>query len=216
MDKPAGISGPRPEFKEAPMSIFSRPFPTFGLLFSLAFGAGPALAGVVATGTFQSKENGLEAAGSFEILESGGKHVLSVKSDFRIASGPDLNFAFHPLQAAQVTGANAKTNSLRITKLKSLSGAQTYDLPLEYEPGKYPSLIIHCWQFNHLYAAGTVKLTPTAIARPGQKTDLGNRYFFSGRGRWLAGGPQGSTVDVLGKTPIPSLSSEGAEDIRNR
>jgi hypothetical protein len=123
-------------------------------------------AGVLATGTFKSKDSGIQAAGSFEIVENAGKISLMIKSDFKVSDGPDLYFAFNPLAAAKVTGDNAKTNALRIAKLKSLSGAQSYDLPADFDLDKYPTLVVHCWQYNHLYAAGVVtKSAAASVAR---------------------------------------------------
>lgn len=122
------------------------------------------MAGVVATGTFQSKESGLIAGGAFEIQEYAGKYTLVIKSDFKVSEGPDLYFAFHPLAQASINGGNAKTGTFRVDPmLRSLNGAQSYEIPSGFDPSKYKSIIIHCWKFNHLYAAGTLNLTPTAL-----------------------------------------------------
>lgn len=124
------------------------------------------MAGVVATGTFQSKESGLIAGGAFEIQEYAGKYTLVIKSDFKVSEGPDLYFAFHPLAQASINGGNAKTGTFRVDPmLRSLNGAQTYEIPAGFDPSKYKSIIIHCWKFNHLYAAGTLNLTPTSLQR---------------------------------------------------
>lgn len=125
------------------------------------------MAGVLASGTFQSKESGLIAGGAFEIQENGGKYTLVVKSDFKVSEGPDLYFAFHPLAEPSINGGNAKTGAFRVDPmLRSLNGAQTYEIPAGFDPSKYKSIIIHCWKFNHLYAAAALKLAPTALQRP--------------------------------------------------
>jgi hypothetical protein len=120
--------------------------------------AAPAVAATIATGTFQSKESGITASGDFEIQETAGKFKLVIKSDFQVSEGPDLFFTFNPLPAAQVTGANAKTYALKIDpQLAALKGAQSFDLPADFAVEKYQSLLIHCWKYNHLYAAAAVK-----------------------------------------------------------
>jgi hypothetical protein len=147
----------------------------FSLAFATHLAALPTQAGVVASGTFQSKEAGLVAGGSFEVQENAGKYSLVVKSDFQVSEGPDLYFAFHPLAAAAVNGGNAKTGTLRVNPmLKSLRGAQTFDLGTSFDATQYKSLIIHCWKFNHLYAAGTITVAnPTSLqpVRPSGKRE---------------------------------------------
>lgn len=163
--------------------------------------AEPALAAantLVSTGSFQSKESGLVAKGAFEIREEGGKHILAVKAGFQVSEGPDLYFAFHPLAAAAVTGGNAKTGALRVEPmLRSLSGAQAYELPAGFDPSKYRSLIIHCWKFNHLYGAGALEQPPTSL---GARTPLAkSRPARDARqGTPLLAGKSGA-VDVSGR-----------------
>lgn len=144
---------------------------TILIAFSLGAIAAPA-ATVLATGTFQSKEAGIAAKGAFEVVEDGGKRKLLIKGDFQVSEGPDLYFVFHPLAAAAVTGANAKAGALRIDpKLAALSGAQSYELPAGFDVAAYGSLIVHCWKYNHLYAAAAlVKTVPSSlrIQAPGQ------------------------------------------------
>lgn len=145
----------------------------FSVLLFIAFAAAaPRAATVLATGTFLSKESGIAAKGAFEVVEDGGKFKLLVKGDFQVSEGPDLFFAFHPLAAPAVTGSNAKTGALRVDPgLSALSGAQSYDLPANFDIKAYGSLIVHCWKYNHLYAAGAVvKSAPSSVRSqaPGQ------------------------------------------------
>lgn len=130
----------------------------------------PVVAGatVVGAGTFQSKEAGITAKGGFEVRQEGYAYTLVIQSDFQVSEGPDLYFAFHPLPAAQVTGGNAKTMALRVDPgLSALNGAQTYKLPDGFDVSMYGSLIVHCWKYNHLYAAAVLqKPAPTGIAFP--------------------------------------------------
>jgi hypothetical protein len=143
-------------------------------------------AGVVASGSFKSKDSDIQAVGSFEIMEESGKLSLVIKSDFKVSDGPDLFFAFNPLTSDKVNGGNAKTNALKIAQLKSLKGAQTYDLPADYDVSKYPSLLVHCWQYNHLYAAGTVVQAAAGTMVKGGRTRSVSRDMRLGTHRMLA------------------------------
>lgn len=173
------------------------------------------MAGVLATGTFQSKEAGLIAAGAFEIREDGGKYTLVVKSDFKVSEGPDLFFAFHPLAAAAITGSNAKTNAFRVDPmLRSLSGAQTYEIPEGFDLSRFQSVVIHCWKFNHLYAAGALKKaeTPSALKTP-PKTELKpGTPLLERRGGFLL------LKNRDGKKPVDASGRLGSpeESLRNR
>lgn len=160
-----------------------------GLTLALYAATPSVQAAVVARGTFQSKEAGLVASGAFEVQENAGKYSLVVKSDFQVSEGPDLFFAFHPLAAASVNGGNAKTGTFRVDPmLRSLRGAQTFEIGAGFDPAKYQSLIIHCWKFNHLYGAGVlVKPDPTSLppVRPaspsaGKKVSRERTLVFEG------------------------------------
>lgn len=169
------------------------------------------MGGVIASGTFQSKEAGLIAAGAFEIHEDGGSHTLVVKSDFKVSEGPDLFFAFHPLASAAITGSNAKTDALRVDPmLRSLSGAQTYGIPAGFDPSKYRSLVIHCWKFNHLYAAGTLIKTgsPSALeaARKAEPKPAARRLERRGGSLLLISGDGEKPVNASGRLGSPEES----------
>jgi hypothetical protein len=155
-------------------------------------------AGVLATGTFQSKEAGLIAGGSFEIREEGGTLSLAVQPDFKVSEGPDLYFAFHPLAASAVTGGNAKSGAVRVDPgLRSLSGAQTYALPSGLDLAQFKSVVIHCWKFNHLYAAAVLKPSAATAIRPlPSRGKDGNRNVTLGTAR-------GTAVDAAGRAIRP-------------
>lgn len=186
-----------------------------GLALILHLATEPIMAGVVASGTFQSKEAGLIAAGAFEIHEDGGRHTLVVKSDFKVSEGPDLFFAFHPLASAAITGSNAKTNALRVDPmLRSLSGAQTYEIPAGFDPSRYRSLVIHCWKYNHLYAAGTLNKAgnPSALeaAPKAEPKPAARRLERRGGSLLLKNGDGKKPVDASGRQGSPE------ESLRNR
>lgn len=186
-----------------------------GLVLSLHLTSEPIMAGTLASGTFQSKEAGLIAAGAFEIQENGGKHTLVVKPDFKVSEGPDLYLAFHPLAAAAITGSNAKTNALRVDPmLRSLSGAQIYEIPAGFDLSKFQSVIIHCWKYNHLYAAGALKKTeiPSALEVGPRTPSKSKTAQLERRGGvlLLKSGEGKKPVDASGRLGSPD------ESLRNR
>lgn len=188
-------------FSILPFNRTMRALCALGMAGCAAFLASPLRADVIASGTFVTKESGIEAKGAFEVRKADGKFSLVIKDDFRVSEGPDLYFAFHPLAWAQITGSNAKTSALRVEPgLKSLAGAQSYALPDDFDAGKYPTLIVHCWKYDHLYAAASVtKAAATAIASVTPKVPsepvARNGFRFDGKGlvldREVAGGSLG-------------------------
>jgi uncharacterized protein YfdQ (DUF2303 family) len=147
------------------------------LALTLWIATGSAHAVKIAEGVFKSKETAIAASGTFEVQSETGKFFLVIKSDFKISEGPDLFFAFNPLISTLVTGSNAKTMALKVDPgLKSLTGTQTYALPDDFDLNKYPTLIVHCWKYDHLYATASVtKIVVTGMA-PKIKTKGSQTY----------------------------------------
>ncbi len=171
----------------------------------------PVSATVVAIGKFQSKEAAITAKGGFEIREEKGAFRLVIGGDFVVSEGPDLYFTFNPLPASQVTGSNAKTYALRIDpKVAALSGAQSYDLPSGFDASKYGSLLVHCWQFNHLYAvaavekpaASALRMPSAAYALRAPGRDGGRFWSTRGTGRSEARDLRGA-VRGSGNASVP-------------
>jgi hypothetical protein len=175
--------------------------PVFGIFMALHLSALPGAAEVVASGTFQSKEAGLVAGGTFEVQENAGKYTLVVNSDFKVSEGPDLYFAFHPLAASAVTGGNAKTGAFRVDPmLRSLKGAQTYAIKDGFDPSAYKSVIIHCWKYNHLYAAAVLKPAATTAVKPGGSVPKAKRTKAKPRATVIfEKGETGAEVDAAGR-----------------
>jgi hypothetical protein len=174
--------------------------PGLGLaLLGLAAAPMESLGQTLAQGAFSTKDPGsVQAGGGFEIRNEGGKFTLRLGGDFRVSPGPDLFFILHPLPAADIHDNNAETNSLRIDPgLKAFSGAETYDLPASLDLSAYKTLIIHCWSFDHLFAAGTlVKIVPNPVRIPDPGA-AAQRLYRGGRFGWAA--MAGQQVDAAGR-----------------
>lgn len=141
----------------------------------------PVSARVIATGTLSGKEATIKVAGGYEVHEIMGKFSLVIKSDFNVTNGPDLFFVFHPLASTQITALNAKINVLKVEPgLKSIFGAQSYDLPDDFNLTHYKSLIVHCWGADHIW--GVSALLPSTALSIAFSPDFTIRcYCISGR-----------------------------------
>jgi hypothetical protein len=93
--------------------------------------------------------------GTWSISEKGGKKVLILK-DFKTSNAPDLKIFLSPRASGQLTSKNATTGSVRVAKLKSTNGDQSYELPEGVDLSKYKSIVIHCEQYSKLWGVGTL------------------------------------------------------------
>lgn len=83
--------------------------------------------------------------GSVRILKSGDKHQLTLGSNFKTKKGPAL----------YVYLGNEKPEK-RIGRLKSINGAQTYDLSNRIDISKYSRVFIYCVPFRAVFGVGKI------------------------------------------------------------
>lgn len=83
--------------------------------------------------------------GSVKISKSGAKHVLVLGSNFKTKKGPAL----------YVYLGNDKPEK-RIGKLKSINGAQSYDISSRVDVGKYSRVFIYCVPFKAVFGVGRI------------------------------------------------------------
>lgn len=84
-----------------------------------------------------------------------GKLVLRF-SNFEAADGPDLYVHLsgnpEPRDAAGVMG----NGNLDLGKLKQGSGDQEYELPADFDAGKFKSVVIYCKRFSVVFSTATL------------------------------------------------------------
>ncbi len=108
------------------------------------------------SGSFQRKD--IKVTGSFTIEKVDGKTVLSLGSDFKTKSGPDLQIVFSPMPFAKVNGKNALDGgAVSIGELKSNKGAQTYEIPANVDLSKMKCVLIHCVKYSKLWGGGPLR-----------------------------------------------------------
>lgn len=91
------------------------------------------------TGNF-APTSGIEVSGQAKITVENNFYKV-VLSDFSISSGPDLKVYL------------SKSNSPNeFISLGNLTEARIYDIPQNINLNEYTHVLIHCEQYNHLYA----------------------------------------------------------------
>ncbi|MCC9020155.1 DM13 domain-containing protein [Flavobacterium lipolyticum] len=101
---------------------------------------------LLSTGTFEA-EPGNTVTGSARIYKEGDLYKLSLK-DFSISSGPDLK--------VYLSKTNRPDSFVNLGSLGT-GNSQTYTIPAGVNLTVYPYVLIHCQQFNHLFATAALK-----------------------------------------------------------
>ncbi len=83
--------------------------------------------------------------GSVKIAKSGAKHILTLGSNFKTKKGPAL-FVYL---------GNDKPEK-RIGRLKSINGAQSYDISSKTDISKYSRVFIYCVPFKAVFGVGRI------------------------------------------------------------
>lgn len=107
----------------------------------------------VSEGSWTKKSNTI--SGSWSIEKEGDRHVLKLIG-FKTKKAPDLKLFLSKQSAGSVTGKNATTGAVRLAKLKSHKGDQSYVLPSGINPEDYKTLILHCEKFSKSWGVGTL------------------------------------------------------------
>ncbi|MGH7702853.1 MAG: DM13 domain-containing protein [Gemmatimonadales bacterium] len=89
---------------------------------------------------------GHKAAGDYEIVDANGRKQIKLKDSFAIKKVPD---AYLVLAA----GDKPDAKSVYVTKLKSLTGAQAYDLPKGVDLSQFSKVLVWCKKFSVLIAS---------------------------------------------------------------
>jgi hypothetical protein len=98
------------------------------------------------SGTFTGT-SGINASGQAKIYLEGTQYRLQLEG-FSVSNGPDL----------KVYLSKSSSPSEFVT-LGNLTSSTIYNIPLEVNVNAYSHVLIHCQQYNHLFAIAA--LTPT-------------------------------------------------------
>ena len=111
---------------------------------------------VVSTGSFQDADDFHRGSGTASVLEiEPGRYLLRFEA-FSVTNGPDLRVYLSPSGTGYADGA------LDLGKLKATDGSFNYELPDDFDPGAWASVVIWCEPFAVQFAHA-----PLATARTG-------------------------------------------------
>jgi hypothetical protein len=91
---------------------------------------------------------GINATGSAKIYLSGNGYYVSL-GDFSVSSGPDLK--------VYLGKEYPPANFINLGALKNNTGNQQYTIPAPVDFSVYKYVLIHCQQYNHLFAYAELK-----------------------------------------------------------
>ena len=111
----------------------------FAMMLSTSFAAEVVKSGVI------KGQSVKWTTGSVKILKEGTKHQLKLGSNFKTKKGPAL-FVYL---------GNDKPEK-KVGRLKSISGAQTYDISKRIDVNKYSRVFIYCVPFNAVFGVGRI------------------------------------------------------------
>ena len=94
--------------------------------------------------------------GSWSITESNGTWVLTLDSNFKTKSAPDLKIFLSRQALSDLNGGNATSQSVLISPLKSNKGAQEYAIPANIDISQFQTLIIHCEAYSKLWGGSSL------------------------------------------------------------
>ncbi len=92
---------------------------------------------------------GIAVNGTVKIVSSGSEFSLVLDS-FQISGGPDLK--------VYLSKKDTPFEFINLGPLKSNSGNQTYEVPKGVDFTVHKYALIHCQQYNHLFAIAELKL----------------------------------------------------------
>lgn len=91
---------------------------------------------------------GIAVSGNAKVLSNGTSFSLLLDA-FQISGGPDLK--------VYLSKKDTPFEFINLGALKSNSGSQTYAVPQNTDFSVYKYALIHCQQYNHLFAIAELK-----------------------------------------------------------
>lgn len=134
-------------------------FLTAAASLALALSLGTAQAGSVASGQFHDGPHAPDhrVKGSAEVVKADSGYELRLSDDFVSDEGPDVVVVMSTAADAKDDATVVNSELLNLGPRKSLTGAQSFALPADFDAAKWKSVVIWCKQFNVQF--GTAPLT---------------------------------------------------------
>ena len=122
----------------------------------------------------QWTRKGSAVAGSWSIVEEGGKRFVVLDNAFKTKRAPDLKIFLSPLALSEVDGSNATDGSFLIAPLESHRGGQRYAIESNVALSEYASIVIQCEKYSKLWGAAHLAGNGRAISKRYSKAQLRN------------------------------------------
>jgi hypothetical protein len=116
--------------KEGVLTKGSNPIPTINNTAVLKY-----------SGTFVPT-SGITVQGNVNIYAQGNKYQLQIEN-ISITDGPDLK--------VYLSKSDMPSSFVNLGNFKG-NGTSVYDIPAQVDVSEYPYVLIHCQQYNHLFA----------------------------------------------------------------
>jgi len=126
----------------------------FAVTATPALAAEETVAETLTERSFDRADERLRGSWSIETREDG--RYLVFADNFNTASGPDLKIFLSKQDVNDVRGRTATNDAIKVSALKSPSGAQEYKLPESVNLADYTSILIHCEQFSHFWGGANL------------------------------------------------------------
>lgn len=91
---------------------------------------------------------GINVSGSAKIIATSAGQAVLLDS-FMVSQGPDLK--------VYLSKQNTPAEFVNLGALQSNNGNSSYTIPATVNPHLYPYVLIHCQQYNHLFAIAQLK-----------------------------------------------------------
>lgn len=106
-----------------------------------------------------------DVQGVWKIVRAGDTYAVQLGEDFETKNGPDLHILLSPRPINEIDHGDASNDALVVgllkttdtsTFFKKMKGPQSLPLPSGVKLSEYRTILIHCVQFSHLWAGGTL------------------------------------------------------------
>jgi hypothetical protein len=97
------------------------------------------------------------ANGNGTLIRTDSGWVLRLEPNFNAGPGPDYWLYFNAQPVGDKKGFEADAGKLRLSKLRSFSGAQNYALPADFDPAKFHTVTIWCEAFGAYIGSGVLR-----------------------------------------------------------
>jgi hypothetical protein len=116
----------------------------------------------VATGMFHNASHapGHKVSGKVSVVRTANGYELRLADDFRSDYGPDIKLILSGAGDANDDKTVASNPYVVVAPRKSLNGAQSYPIPVPFDPTVHRSVVVWCQQFGVQFGTAPLAANP--------------------------------------------------------